>query len=39
MTGPRRDDRLWQAGFLVGSAIGAAVTVLGRRAERSRPQG
>jgi len=28
-----RDDRLWQAGFLVGSAIGAAATVLGRRAE------
>ena len=29
-----RDDRLWQAGFLVGSALGAAATVLGRRAER-----
>ncbi len=29
-----RDDRRWQAGFLVGSAIGAAATVLGRRAER-----
>jgi hypothetical protein len=29
-----RDDRVWQAGFLVGSAIGAAATVLGRRAER-----
>ena len=28
-----RDDRLWQAGFLVGSAIGAAATVLGQRAE------
>jgi coenzyme F420 biosynthesis associated uncharacterized protein len=28
-----RDDRLWQAGFIVGSAIGAAATVLGRRAE------
>lgn len=28
-----RDDRVWQAGFLVGSAIGAAATVLGRRAE------
>ena len=25
-----RDDRVWQAGFLVGSAIGAAATVLGR---------
>jgi len=30
-----RDDRVWQAGFLVGSAIGAAATVLGRRAERA----
>ena len=29
-----RDDRIWQAGFLVGSALGAAATVLGRRAER-----
>jgi len=29
-----RADRRWQAGFLVGSAIGAAATVLGRRAER-----
>ena len=29
-----RDDRLWQAGFLVGSALGAAATVIGRRAER-----
>jgi len=28
-----RDDRLWQAGFLVGSALGAAATVIGRRAE------
>jgi coenzyme F420 biosynthesis associated uncharacterized protein len=27
-------DRLWQAGFLVGSALGAAATVAGRRAER-----
>ncbi len=34
---PRRiaDDRLWQVGFLVGSAIGAAVTVAGRQIERS----
>ena len=39
MTNPRRDDRLWQAGFLVGSALGAAVTVLGRRAERSARRG
>ena len=29
-----RDDRIWQAGFLVGSALGAAATLLGRRAER-----
>jgi coenzyme F420 biosynthesis associated uncharacterized protein len=29
-----RDDRIWQAGFIVGSALGAAATVLGRRAER-----
>ncbi|MFI5200651.1 MAG: zinc-dependent metalloprotease, partial [Candidatus Limnocylindrales bacterium] len=39
MTDPRREDRLWQAGFLVGSAIGAAVTVLGRRAEQSARKG
>jgi coenzyme F420 biosynthesis associated uncharacterized protein len=29
-----RADRRWQAGFLLGSAIGAAATVLGRRAEQ-----
>ena len=29
-----RADRRWQAGFLIGSAIGAAATVIGRRAER-----
>src|SRR5436190_15251039 len=34
-----REDRLWQAGFLVGSALGAAATVLGRRAERVARQG
>lgn len=28
-----RGDRRWQAGFLLGSAIGAAATVLGRRME------
>jgi len=35
-TGKRgwRSDRRWQAGFLVGSALGAAATVIGRRAER-----
>ncbi len=38
MTGSRRTARpspgaVWQAGFLVGAALGAAVTVLGRRAE------
>ncbi len=38
MSGPRRAGRppsgaTWQAGFLVGAALGAAVTVLGRRAE------
>ena len=34
-----RDDRVWQAGFLVGSALGAAATVLGRRAERAARKG
>ena len=29
-----RDDRVWQAGFLLGSALGAVATVIGRRAER-----
>ncbi len=29
------EERLWQVGFLVGSAVGAAVTVAGRRIERS----
>jgi len=38
MSGARRAGRpssgaLWQAGFLVGAALGATVTVLGRRAE------
>jgi coenzyme F420 biosynthesis associated uncharacterized protein len=37
--GIRRDARVWQAGFLIGSALGAAVTVLGRRAERSARRG
>src|SRR5215210_317971 len=43
MSGPKRtgwrDDRIWQAGFLVGSALGAVATVLGRRAERVARQG
>jgi coenzyme F420 biosynthesis associated uncharacterized protein len=41
MTGPRpaRNDRAWQAGFLVGSAVGVAATVVGRRMERSARQG
>lgn len=30
---------MWQAGFLIGSALGAAATVAGRRAERSARQG
>jgi coenzyme F420 biosynthesis associated uncharacterized protein len=34
-----RDDRVWQAGFLLGSALGAAATVVGRRAERSARRG
>jgi coenzyme F420 biosynthesis associated uncharacterized protein len=29
------EQRLWQAGFVVGSVLGAAITVAGRRAERS----
>ena len=35
----RNTDRLWQGGFLVGAAIGAAATVIGRRAERSARRG
>ena len=34
-----RDDRVWQAGFLLGSALGAAATVAGRHAERSARRG
>lgn len=37
--GARRDDRVWQAGFLIGSALGVAATVAGRRAERSARRG
>ena len=34
-----RDDRVWQAGFLIGSALGAAATVAGRRAEKAARRG
>jgi coenzyme F420 biosynthesis associated uncharacterized protein len=37
--GTWRDDRVWQAGFLIGSALGAAATVVGRRAERAARRG
>lgn len=37
--GAGRDDRIWQAGFLIGSALGVAATVAGRRAERAARQG
>jgi coenzyme F420 biosynthesis associated uncharacterized protein len=30
-----RTDRRWQAGFLLGSVLGVAATVIGRQAERS----
>jgi len=36
---PWRDDRLWQAGFLIGTALGAAATVVGRHAERAARRG
>ena len=34
-----RDDRVWQAGFLIGSALGAAAAVAGRHAERAARRG
>ena len=34
-----RDDRAWQAGILIGSALGAAATVVGRLMERTARQG
>jgi coenzyme F420 biosynthesis associated uncharacterized protein len=34
-----RDDRVWQAGFLIGSALGAAAVVVGRQAERAARRG
>ena len=36
---PWRDDRVWQAGFLIGSALGAAATIAGRRAEKAARRG
>jgi coenzyme F420 biosynthesis associated uncharacterized protein len=38
-TRTRRDERIWQAGFLVGSALGVAATVAARRMERSARRG
>jgi coenzyme F420 biosynthesis associated uncharacterized protein len=37
--GTGRDARTWGLGFLVGSAIGAVATVVGRRAERMAREG
>jgi coenzyme F420 biosynthesis associated uncharacterized protein len=34
-----RDDRAWQAGILIGSALGAAATVVGRQLERQAREG
>jgi len=34
-----RDDRVWQVGFLLGSALGAAATVAGRHAEKAARRG
>jgi coenzyme F420 biosynthesis associated uncharacterized protein len=34
-----RDDRVWQAGFLIGSALGAAATIAGRHAEKAARRG
>ena len=34
-----RDDRVWQAGFLIGSAVAASAVVVGRRAERAARRG
>jgi coenzyme F420 biosynthesis associated uncharacterized protein len=34
-----REDRAWQAGILIGSALGAAATVVGRRMERTAREG
>ena len=37
--GEWRDDRAWQAGVLIGSALGAAATLAGRRMERRAREG
>ena len=37
--GSWRDDRAWQAGIILGSALGAAATVVGRRMERQAREG
>ncbi len=37
--GSWRDDRAWQAGLIIGSALGAAATVVGRRMERQAREG
>ncbi|HEX5149000.1 MAG TPA: zinc-dependent metalloprotease, partial [Candidatus Limnocylindrales bacterium] len=37
--GSWRDDRIWQAGFLIGTALGAVATVVGRHAERAARRG
>ena len=34
-----RDDRAWQAGIVIGSALGAAATVVGRQLERRAREG
>ena len=34
-----RDDRAWQAGIIIGSALGAAATVVGRQLERRAREG
>jgi coenzyme F420 biosynthesis associated uncharacterized protein len=34
-----REDRAWQAGILIGSALGAAATLVGKRMERTAREG
>jgi coenzyme F420 biosynthesis associated uncharacterized protein len=38
-SGTWRDDRAWQAGILIGSALGAAATIVGRRMEQRAREG